>query len=49
LPSGLIWDPADSGLKLGRVEEKIREEKIQREPATRLTRQDPVKNPVVTR
>ena len=48
-PGRSIWNPVDPGLELGRVEEKIEEEKIQREPATRLTRQDPVKNPVVTR
>jgi hypothetical protein len=42
----------DPELEPGRVEEKIEEEKIRydlADPATWLTRQDPVKNPVATR
>jgi len=33
LKLGLVRDPADPGLEPGRVEEKIEEEKIQRDPA----------------
>jgi len=38
-------DPADPGLELSRVEEKIEEKKP---GATQLTRQDPVKNSIAT-
>jgi len=47
----LAWNLADSGLEPVQVEEKIKEEKTQcdpADPATRLTWQDPVKNSVAT-
>jgi hypothetical protein len=48
-PGGLTRDSADPRLEPGRIEEKIGEGKTRCDPVTRLTRQDPVKNPVAIR
>jgi hypothetical protein len=41
--------PDDPGLKSGLVEKKTREEKTWCDPATRLTRKNPVKTQLQTR